>query len=282
MGGHSTSTANRRDFLLASLPSSGTSWLFNILKQHTGYHFSFEFFHPLANPEHREELLRVFGPDDLASRNDYTNVVTPWEQQLPEILEVYERTWKQTPFTATKDNHLSFKLGFFVQHFDVVVLYRHRRDTFPPSVARADAWNWYAGLYDGLVQQRRLLDDEIALALASCEGRITKIEQKAIVAHTLSFYKLLKGADEHGLPVLNYASIVDVSSVAELTSYLREKLAGYDWPVAQIAESMVDQAVQRTNLRKARYIDLGLEELCQELLSKLGADNLSGSLELLA
>jgi hypothetical protein len=252
------------DVLMLSLPCSGTSWLTDlILAGNPHLRSQREFFNPAHNQRDKHVLCEALAPCD----GDYSHAAVCWEAQAEALRRVYESTWKRSACTFTRENHLAFKVGFFQQHFQAFILYRHRTLTFPSSSKRPQALEWYRGLYDAFVKQRAD-DDRFREAIGFCVGSVDDDFKKACAAHIVYFGQLLHDGKRHGVPMIDYEYLMSERDTAAMTEYLAARLPP-SVGTHGLSESIVNTADRRCLSRPRAFTALGADRFCKRLVDIL-------------
>ncbi len=162
-------------YMMLSLPNSGTDWLCRILAKHGRgdglRYYDKEFFNPICNLKHATVLEGPFGCE-LASC--FENIGVRSELQARDLEAAYQASWEMEGYNFDKENFSALKVPFFAQHFDIVFLYRPAYNVFPPS--RLRVWAWYDAIYTAMVANGEIKADQLDLqeralaAHAACWG----------------------------------------------------------------------------------------------------------------
>lgn len=184
-----------RSWMCLSLPNSGSDWFANLVAQCTpgARYYHKEFFNPVTNWPHMEELASVFGcelPSTAANLYRQMHGMRDNEDETA-MLAVIDRTWRcQQKWNCNKEVWSFGNAGIFKHRFVLWGLTRSANTLFPPS--RARVWCWY---------------DAIACGAGILNTSI-EFEQRCRHAHKVATELLLQDADRHGFPVLEYDKIV--------------------------------------------------------------------------
>ena len=201
-----------RPIVLLSLPNTGTDWLVNLLlRQNPQLKYYREFFNPICNPVYENVLNRVFGCEMVDNFALIAKAQCRYEA-------VYRQTWSKENYNFTKENYSAFKLNWFVQHFDCVVLYRRAELSLPGS--RLPVKTWYDAMYCSVLRNRWTLEPDVRVLVDFAVAEADTIAKRLVAAFVIYYYKLLKDAHRHNVPILDYDRLMDLSGV-ELASYLR-------------------------------------------------------------
>jgi hypothetical protein len=118
----------RDQYLIVSLPNSGTDWLCPIIARHGGLrYYHKEFFNPICNPKHGAILEWDFGCE-LASC--YRNIGVPWDRQEQRLDAAYRATWATESYNFDKENFVLQKVAWFAKRFKIVMLHRAASSVF--------------------------------------------------------------------------------------------------------------------------------------------------------
>lgn len=139
-----------RPVLLATIPSSGSSWIADCYVQaYPDRRCTREFFSATYNWRMAERIEEDCG--DMM----YTTVhLLACKLSVFRVRQLLEDTWKQASFDFTKECHLAWSLESFAEFFDCIVLVRPFEATFPPH--RARVIRWYEHLFWSLLINHRL------------------------------------------------------------------------------------------------------------------------------
>ena len=213
----------RHQYMMLSLPNSGTDWLCRILAKHGRgdglRYYDKEFFNPICNLKHATVLEGPFGCE-LASC--FENIGVRSEYQARDLEAAYRATWEIEGYNFDKENFSALKVPFFAQHFDIVFLYRPADNVFPPS--RLRVWAWYDAIYTAMVAKGVIEADQLDL-----QGR-------ALAAHKACWDIMRDAAKRFGAPILDYETLCKAST---------ESAVAYHLNVGWIAEAVDVKAAAR-------------------------------------
>lgn len=174
-------------FMVLSLPSSGTDWICGIIARHGRVeYYQKEFFNPICNPLYREELSRHFGCELPGTM---PHIAEPGTIAI--MNQIYQETWENHGYTMDKEVWSPFKLDWFKSHFQCLLMYRRMGSVFPPG--RLRVWQWYDCIYHSLVQNGRLT-----------HKMHFPLRARAELAHAACWKMMLTS----GLPVISYDTMV--------------------------------------------------------------------------
>lgn len=189
----------RDGLLLASLPSSGSDWVAScMVDANPELRYSREFFCPTVNLPHSRELSAVLG-DTLYS--NVKNLCRPIS--AAELDHLLDSTWRQTNFNFSKENYLPFQLEAFAEKFDIVVLLRRFRDTFPPH--RHRVMQWYEHFFGALITQKFIRWNVF-------EARHRNPMERAAIGHYFFAKQLKESAEQLGLKILWHHELMNLSA----------------------------------------------------------------------
>lgn len=177
--------------MILSLPNSGTDWLCPILAKHSGgrlRYFEKEYFNPITNWKHTDVLARAFGCELVTC---HEHIAARWTGSLLDA--IYRTTWQREDWSFDKEVFSPFRVPWFAERFDVVIMQRPTYDVFPPS--RARVWSWYDAIYHSLLKAGQLAAFSPSL------------EQRARIAHSHCQSHMLHEATRLQLPVLSYRTL---------------------------------------------------------------------------
>ena len=220
----------RDQYLILSLPNSGTDWLCPILARQGGLrYYQKEFFNPICNPVHGTRLEAAFGCE-LASC--YANIGLPWDRQVETLESLYRTTWAAEPYNFDKENFSPLKVAWFARHFRIVMLHRAASSVFPPSRLRVLAW--YDAIYNAMADHGHLVRQAVDLTA------------RAKRAHEVSWVLMRQAAACLDIPVLDYDELCTADR-----DRVRQSLAvGWIADVVNIAGAAADILATRRHTVK--------------------------------
>jgi hypothetical protein len=181
----------RKPLLLMTLPSSGSTWLADVIVTRLGllaHQKSAEFFQPLTNLELYEPLSRCFGSENPSCMNNIMKM--PRSDDFEKAVAEF----KKRGYTFCKEVFQFFHTPLFVRHFDVFFLRRSAERTFPPSRLRVLSW------YDAIATS---IENNIGNRFSK-----TNLLARSIESHRWCWEYLIAGyAESYGLPILEYEAI---------------------------------------------------------------------------
>ncbi len=178
--------------MVLSLPNSGTDWLCPILAKHSGgrlRYFDKEYFNPITNWKHTDVLALAFGCELVTC---YKNIAASWSG--PQLDAIYRATWERSGCNFDKEVFSPFRVDWFAERFDVVIMQRPTDEVFPPS--RARVWSWYDAVYHSLAEAGHVLS-----------SARPALEERARLAHKVCQSHMLHEATRLQLPVLSYRTL---------------------------------------------------------------------------
>ena len=215
--------SSRHQYMILSLPNSGTDWLCRILAQHGRgdglRYYDKEFFNPICNLKYATVLEGPFGCE-LASC--FENIGVRSELQARDLEAAYRASWEMEGYNFDKENFSALKVPFFAQHFDIVFLYRPADNVFPPS--RLRVWAWYDAIYTAMVANGEIEADQLDL------------QERALAAHKACWDIMRDAAKRFDAPILDYETLCKAST---------ESAVAYHLNVGWIAEAVDVKAAAR-------------------------------------
>ena len=190
-------------YLILSLPSSGSDWLSRILAKNSELqYYDKEFFNPACNWNfelvdggYSHILEKGFGCEWASSCKN----IADRNVSLDLLESIYQETWLRQNYTFDKENYSAFRVPFFKRYFDIVYLYRSVRTLFPPS--RARVLNWYDAIYASL-KMNGIVDSPID----------ESIRNRVLTAHRICWRELESSGPY--IPVIDYDILVEGSEIA--------------------------------------------------------------------
>ncbi len=221
-----------KQYVILSLPNSGSDWLADVICQSSGLrYFRKEFFNPICNARHGDRLADGFGCELVGC---YKNIAAPYD--VDELDRIYSETWEGSGYDFNKEVFSPFRVGWFARHFQIVVLVRSIEGVFPP--ARLRVWQWYEAIWQSIAYsfQPLPLDTMVARALAGYQ-----------TAHTA----MVRDAAELGIHVLRYDDLIQLPE-ADLRKHLGQgwlaEVIDQDRAVARILETRDPRGCQKPDL----------------------------------
>jgi hypothetical protein len=182
--------ASDDQYLILSLPNSGTDWLCPILAEHGGLHYyRKEFFNPITNPQYGHVLEAGFGCElPTCHRNIGRGA------EAADLEAIYRETWlrEEGAWNFDKEVYSPLKVEFFARHFRIAFLHRPVESVFPPS--RLRVWAWYDAIYCAFLASGRIGQSRGARPLAV----------RARIAHHTAWAAMREAAVRLDAPVLDY------------------------------------------------------------------------------
>lgn len=177
-----------RPVLLATIPSSGSSWIADCYEQaYPDRRCTREFFSATYNWKLAERLEQDVGDMMYATIPLLTAGLS-----VERVWKLLDDTWDQFGFEFTKECHLAWSLESFSVFFDCIVLVRPFEATFPPN--RARVIRWYEHLYWSLFMNKRL--DAFSIE----QGKTPTT--RAAIAHYFATRRLCQAAKNIGTKVV--------------------------------------------------------------------------------
>lgn len=251
--------------MLVSLPRSGSDWFMKgLVLGVPGLRYYREFFNPTCNNVFLEPLQKSFGTQIPYHKN----IAISWKFQYPEIEKVYKKTWLKTNWNITKENWAAFKIGFFIKYFDIFVLYRHRKYTFPGYSSVKLTLQWYVSIYESLLYRNSfgLLEKDIKKAMDFCLLNADSEYKKCCAAHIIFSHKIFKECCKFSIPLINYSVILKNKNHSYLLKYLSDKM-----PEKLVNEHFINYLITSANYdilseKNKSYMSLGVDRFCQSLI----------------
>lgn len=185
-----------QSLLMLTLPNSGSTWLADLIAQHSSWNrYCMEFFNPLRSGKHYETLARNFGCE---LQGCYRNIASSGDEWIDVDIR---HSWGLEQFNFTKEVFSPLKLEAFTRHFRCFVLQRSAQDTFPPR--RVRVWSFYEHAWYALREAGYL------------DGDQQHYEDRARAAHACMQSLMLLDAQRLGVPVIQYRELFDDQGLAE-------------------------------------------------------------------
>lgn len=258
----------KKDFMLISLPRSGTDWLMHniVLSNRKRIRYCREFFNPICNPVYGYLLAKSFG----ANGRFYKSIAVPWQLQKSDLDKIYSKTWRRTAFNMTKENYSGFKVGYFITHFTVFALYRHRKYTFPGKADEYATIGFYRDLYESLLVNRDHLGLEARSALEFCLHHADTDYKKCCASSILFHYVMFEELYKFSIPIADYEILVKEKNKDKLKKYLENTMPP-DLVNDQLVTGIITSSDASILSEKERmYSGLGVEYFCKQVLDILG------------
>ena len=209
----------RKPTMLIGLPNSGTDWLAdNISANNQELKYYREYFNPISNYLCPMKVATMFGCE-LSSKSLNIAKIRPWE----EYNFLLNETWRLSEFNFTKENYSAFHMPNHCKVFRCFVLYRELKYCMPclskNAYRRTACKTWYDAIYFSLISNKNSLDPEIIPFVEYAQSNADTLEKQQVSAHLISYYKVLKEARIHQIPVLDY-NVLTSSDRESIVSHL--------------------------------------------------------------
>lgn len=221
-----------RQYMILSLPNSGTDWLCPLLAKHAGLrYYEKEFFNPICNQQYGDVLEQAFGCE-LASC--YRNIGVRAEDQADTLDRLYEETWARHDWHFDKENFAAFKVPFFARYFQLAFLYRAPESVFPPG--RLRVWAWYDAIWNGLVENGHL------------ERTSESLAERASLAHWVCWDEMRFWARTCNSPFLDY-DLLCTADEAAVREHLSQGWVGELVDIGHMTQALLDTRRPHTKPR---------------------------------
>lgn len=259
-----------KPMMLVSFPQQGTDFFCDNLNKTTSIKYFREFFNPLCNKKH-EENLKLYCGDE---RKDYYKNIC-LELQPEQYQNLIRMTWGTENYNFTKENYSPCNILNHASIFSIISLFRHRSLTIPttfPHLSHATLKSF-------------LENDSKYPAMMALKQEVLKMHlnshQKEVIAHLVNWYILFKGFEEistqkiqKNIPVLSYADLILLSE-ANLFQLLKSALPFNDDDMLLFAKSITEKRYGKDNPnvwiceKQNVYKSLCIEDFYQEILHNI-------------
>lgn len=218
-------------FALLSLPSCGTDWLAKaIVARNPSLVYYREFFNPICNLRHYNELASSFGCELYETVSHLAQPIaspTLGVDREPFIANAYESTWLRESIQFTKENFSAFIADFYVERFTTFILYRPWEMCFPPS--RLRVYSWYSAMFSSLFENADHYHcPDVDASFADLFQFIATLnptpQEKCVLAHHAYFHRLLTTAQTHGITPIRYSILASAQSLDVMIDHLAKTL----------------------------------------------------------
>jgi len=255
-------------YLLISVPSSGSDWLAGALHAAhpwlTSDPVAKEYFNPICNPRRYDVLKDAFGCELV---DTYQHIADPLYDATSreEAENAYAGSWHLDPWNFTKEVFSPFRVKFFASRFTLLGIFREARYTFPPKRLRALAW--YNAIWRSLVLQQQqhgwYFDSMIATLVDRAHAQAKQgLLFAAVAAHAIACAVARRDLKAAGVVPLNWTELM-VYQGSELIDYIGHRLPPALNPerVAREIEATRLSAPQELDLRAAEFLRTGADPL---------------------
>lgn len=245
------------DFMMVSLPRSGSSFLFKMIREaNPDIESTNEIFHYLLNPDHIFSNLKI-----KKEYLEYSFHTLPYKY----LEDTYKQIWKNEKKYLDKEVLTFFNIPFFSNKFTIFCLYRHRKYTFP---LKNNFRKMYERLYNAFLENNFENNPLLNTMQQYCLNTVTTPLQQHCAVHIIGNYIILNYCKQFSLKIINYEEIMQLSGEA-LHKYLEEKIPEkiYNKYIQKILQ--LNRKPGKTFLidREERYNKLNVEPFCQELIN---------------
>jgi hypothetical protein len=123
------------NLLIAAVPSCGSDWFAECVRDASSHSYYREFFNPMTNWRLADTIGAEFGCE---SPLYIDNILTASSEES--LQRIVSETWASSGLTMTKENWSHRKLWYLKDHFHVVCFARRAEDSLPPTRARVVCW----------------------------------------------------------------------------------------------------------------------------------------------
>lgn len=240
------------DYMLLAMPASGSTFLTKAFLKSTKIKVIDEIFN-------KARYFKV-GYDEIFFKNISDNL----------LLKEYHQVWKNGFYNLTKEVFFGYKIPFYQQLFQIIVLYRHRKYTFPATTTGYI----YDNLYNSFLNTQ-FSDATISHIQKMLKSRnLNRYEQHAVI-HLICYWIIFSHCYEYRIKVIDYEKLMELD-VLDLENYLSEKL-----PLNIYTSDIVDYIAQHRvwdetvlKQKEARYLkSTHNDSICSELIKYLKKEN---------
>lgn len=244
--------SKENDFMLLSLPKSGSGFLLSSVKEsNTWLLCRDDYFNFVAN-----ELPKL-------TVNQQKSLFAHCISELT-LKEAYENRWKRQRTQCTREQWLAFQVPFFQKHFTIFVIYRHRKYTFPTTHQLI-----YNVWYNSFLSAQFYPNSVFAKIQDYLNSKALTEAERRCALHDIAFYTILSDCVRYGLPVIDYEKIMTCSG-SDLYGYLESRIPPKifnEQLVHFIEEKRFNNPKGFLKRRAAAYENLKTEPFCQTLIT---------------
>lgn len=266
-------------YMLMGIPSSGTDWMAHILQSShpflTSDKVAKEYFNPICNPRHWDQLRKSFGCELIDTYRNIADRLSDREK-LQQAEQVYMNTWvSDGQLNFSKETFCPFQVQFFADRFTMIGMVRDACHTFPP--ARLRVLNWYNTIWQSLAYHQRTdawaVDSMIATMVDRGHAHARKsLLHRAVIAHAICRAVVIRDLAACGVTFINWREVM-VYDGDELMDYLRIRLPeAFD--VERVVREMIATrlpAEHEIKKREAAFVSAGLADAVH-LMTEIGYD----------
>lgn len=252
---------DKKQYMVVSFPRQGTDFFMNCLvKNNSNLFYYREFFSPICTPiEYVSWIRTAFGAENRIDKIFFNN---------EKVLEkVYKETWCKTNFNITKEVFSFAKVSFYQKHFELLALFRHRRNTFPTTRP------WFImPIYDSFMRSNIEFTGVREVKEYFNSLKINDILKQTLI-HTLCWYLQFHQIQNSNTKILRYGYLINMQK-EELDLYLKNNM-----PVSLYNKNIADNIIKsrnkdikkESNERYKKY--RGVEGACLKLIELLKSFN---------
>lgn len=251
-------------YIIFSYPRQGTDWFmsccgYNHNEIHNGIRYFREYFNIIVNRRYYTQLYYVHGTEINWKAIFYESD----EKQFDKVMDL---TWNRDHYQMTKENFSFSKMPLFMKYSkESVILYRHRKFTFPTS--RED---YVKNIYDSFLQNEYQLDIFKKLKQFCIESNF---KNKIVLSHIIAFTFMFYYADLYNIFVINWEDLICLprSEIANHLSFVDTE--SYKSKICESRMSRYDK--DQRNLKYVEYDkQYGCESECTILINFIKESNM--------
>lgn len=218
-------------YMIIAFPKTGSSWLGNVIRDHTEYDYLREYFNPLEIAWKGSSNKNIINNIDkhtkikalecaFGSEHHFKYVALPWEIHKRSLEFIFKEVWQFTPENKIVDKEIWSwnNIGFFIEYFNIIILHRKSDVIFWGNGTNnnLDAYKYYKAIYDSFLLNADYYDYEFRKQIVEKSD----IYDQCLLAHTLATKILFKEAEKYKLPIIHYEDMV----TQDARVYLQDKL----------------------------------------------------------
>lgn len=188
-------------YVIFSYPRQGTDWFmkscgFEHNKISYNIKYFREYFNLIVNRRHQRLFRFVHGTEINSEQIFYESFNKEFEQ-------IIEKSWNRDCYSITKENFSYTKVPLFKKYCkECIILYRHRKYTFPTS--RID---YVDKIYNSFIYNDYANHKFKLLKTFCLENNFTNT---IVLSHIIAFTFLFYYADQYNIPVINWEDLISL------------------------------------------------------------------------
>ena len=240
------------DYMLLAMPASGSTFVTKAILKSTEIKAIDEIFN--------KSCYFKIGYDEIFFKDIFDSL----------LLEEYRKVWESGFYHLTKEVFFGYKIPFYQQLFQIFVLYRHRKYTFPATTTGYIYDNLYASFFKTQFFDVVISDIQKMLKFK----KLNRCEQHAVI-HLICYWIIFSHCYQYGIKIIDYEKLMTLNTLY-LEDYLSKNLP-FNIYTLNIIDYIIKHRTWNDTVQKqkqARYLkNTYNDSICSEVLEYLKKEN---------